>query len=202
MRTLEQRGYVVEVGRDTGPGQAVLFGTSTLLLEKLGLDSLDQLPPLSEFVPGPDIVEALEHGLRPDPDVRPPSSFVPPPAPAGEAPTAGPVDATSAPGAPDGAQTSDDDGPAEAEVFVDPLGRLDETTARLDALVEEVRDRLAAAEAAVAEAEADDADDDPGHEDAGGDEAGDAPVSGVPAHVAGDEGAPLEQGADDAVLAE
>jgi segregation and condensation protein B len=67
MRTLQQRGYIGEVSRDTGPGQAVLFGTTTAFLEKLGLDSLDQLPPLGAFVPGADVVEALETGLRPDP---------------------------------------------------------------------------------------------------------------------------------------
>ena len=66
MRTLQSRGYVTDVARDTGPGQAVLYGTTPLFLEKLGLDSLDQLPPLGEFVPNPDIVEALEHSLRPD----------------------------------------------------------------------------------------------------------------------------------------
>lgn len=66
MRTLQQRGYVDEVGRDPGPGQAVLYGTTTLFLEKLGLDSLAQLPPLGAFVPGAEVVEALEHGLRPD----------------------------------------------------------------------------------------------------------------------------------------
>ena len=36
-------------------------------LERLGLDSLDDLPSLAEFVPGPDVVEALEQGLRVDP---------------------------------------------------------------------------------------------------------------------------------------
>jgi len=64
MRTLQVRGYVEEVGRDPGPGQAVLYGTSRLFLERLGLDSLDDLPPLGDFVPGPDVVEALEQGLR------------------------------------------------------------------------------------------------------------------------------------------
>jgi segregation and condensation protein B len=64
MRTLQQRGYIEEVARDPGPGQAVLFGTTRLFLEKLGLDSLDDLPSLGEFVPGADAVEALEHGLR------------------------------------------------------------------------------------------------------------------------------------------
>ena len=64
MRTLQQRGYIEEVARDPGPGQAVLFGTTRMFLEKLGLDSLDDLPPLGEFVPGADAVEALEAGLR------------------------------------------------------------------------------------------------------------------------------------------
>src|SRR5205807_5524326 len=59
MRTLQQHGYVEEVGRDSGPGLAVLYGTSRLFLERLGLDSLDDLPPLGEFVPGPEVVEAL-----------------------------------------------------------------------------------------------------------------------------------------------
>lgn len=51
VRSLVARGYVEEVGRDEGPGQAVLYGTTTLLLERLGLDDLDQLPPLTDFLP-------------------------------------------------------------------------------------------------------------------------------------------------------
>ena len=39
-----QRGYVEEIGHDPGPGQAVLFGTTQPFLERLGLDSLDDLP--------------------------------------------------------------------------------------------------------------------------------------------------------------
>ena len=66
MRTLQQRGYIDEVGRDAGPGQAVLYGTTPRFLEKLGLDSLEQLPPLGEFVPGAEVVEALEQGLSAD----------------------------------------------------------------------------------------------------------------------------------------
>jgi len=42
----------------------VLFGTTALFLDKLGLDSVDDLPPISEFIPGADVVEALEQGLR------------------------------------------------------------------------------------------------------------------------------------------
>jgi len=67
LRTLQARGYVTEVGRDHGPGQAILFGTTSAFLEKLGLVSLADLPPISEFVPGAGVVEALEQGLRIDP---------------------------------------------------------------------------------------------------------------------------------------
>jgi segregation and condensation protein B len=68
VRTLEQRGYIAEVSRDPGPGQAVLFGTTDLFLERLGLASLRDLPPVAGFVPGADVVEAIEHGLRIDLD--------------------------------------------------------------------------------------------------------------------------------------
>lgn len=64
MRTLQQRGYIAELARDPGPGQAVLFGTTTSFLERLGLDSLDELPALGDFVPDAAVVEALEAGLR------------------------------------------------------------------------------------------------------------------------------------------
>jgi segregation and condensation protein B len=42
----------------------VLYGTTPTFLERLGLHSIDDLPPLGEFFPGPDVVEALERGLR------------------------------------------------------------------------------------------------------------------------------------------
>ena len=64
VRTLEQRGYIGEVARDPGPGQAVLFGTTPEFLERMGIDSLSQLPAIADFVPGADVVEALENGLR------------------------------------------------------------------------------------------------------------------------------------------
>src|SRR3546814_5611895 len=60
MRTLQQRGFITEVGKDPGPGQAVLFGTSALFLERLCLNSIEDLPPLAAFVPGADVVEHLE----------------------------------------------------------------------------------------------------------------------------------------------
>jgi segregation and condensation protein B len=70
LRTLQARGYVDEVGRDHGPGQAVLFGTTSTFLEKLGLASLDDLPPIAEFIPSADVVEALEVGLRVTPVIE------------------------------------------------------------------------------------------------------------------------------------
>lgn len=66
MRTLQQRGYVAEVARDPGPGQAILYGTTRLFLEQLGIDDLSELPALGDFVPNAAIVEQLEHGLRPE----------------------------------------------------------------------------------------------------------------------------------------
>lgn len=64
LRTLQGRGYIDQVGRDPGPGQAVMWGTTPAFLEKLGINSVNDLPPIVEFIPGADIVEALEVGLR------------------------------------------------------------------------------------------------------------------------------------------
>ena len=41
-----------------------MFGTTPEFLMKMGLDSLSQLPSIADFVPGADVVEALEMGLR------------------------------------------------------------------------------------------------------------------------------------------
>ena len=71
MRTLHARGYIAEVGRDDGPGQAVLYGTTPLFLERLGLESIEALPSIAEFVPDARVVEALEQGLRIVPSASP-----------------------------------------------------------------------------------------------------------------------------------
>ncbi len=68
MRTLVQRNYVAEVATDPGPGQATLFGTTQLFLQNLGLDSIKDLPPLGDLVPGAEVMEALEASLRIDSD--------------------------------------------------------------------------------------------------------------------------------------
>jgi segregation and condensation protein B len=70
MRTLQQRGYITEVGRDHGPGQATLFGTSREFLERLGLDSLDDLPPIADLFPTAEVMEALEKTLRAEPSAN------------------------------------------------------------------------------------------------------------------------------------
>ena len=49
-------------------GAASLYGTTDAFLERLGLNSIDELPPLGQFVPGADVVEALENTLMVNPD--------------------------------------------------------------------------------------------------------------------------------------
>lgn len=67
LRTLSARGYIEAVGHDDGPGQAILYGTTSMFCEKLGIPSLDSLPSIAEFIPDASVVEALEQGLRIDP---------------------------------------------------------------------------------------------------------------------------------------
>ena len=64
VRSLLQREYICEVGRDSGPGTPVLYGTTPIFLERLGIGNLDALPPLEDFIPEASILDALEAGLR------------------------------------------------------------------------------------------------------------------------------------------
>jgi segregation and condensation protein B len=50
LRSLIERGLVQEVGRDDGPGRAILYGTTIPFLERLGLASLADLPPLTPLL--------------------------------------------------------------------------------------------------------------------------------------------------------
>jgi len=63
-RLLEQRGYIEVVGRADGPGQPALYGTTDLFLERLGLDALSQLPPVEDFLPGPEVAGEFETDLQ------------------------------------------------------------------------------------------------------------------------------------------
>jgi segregation and condensation protein B len=57
-RTLASRGLIREVGTDPGPGQATLYGTTPAFLEQLGLNDLDQLPPIKDYLPeGVDLLD-------------------------------------------------------------------------------------------------------------------------------------------------
>jgi segregation and condensation protein B len=85
LRTLLAHGLVDEVGRDPGPGQAILYGTTTQFLERVGAASIDDLPSLTDFLPdGPAPDEPHDHGaararirsgeqLDPRPDGRDPA---------------------------------------------------------------------------------------------------------------------------------
>ena len=63
LKTLVARGYVDEIGHEPTPGNPSMFATSRLFLERLGIDSLSDLPALADFVPESSVVEALERGL-------------------------------------------------------------------------------------------------------------------------------------------
>ncbi|MEU0079898.1 SMC-Scp complex subunit ScpB [Micromonospora tulbaghiae] len=61
LRTLVGRGLVEECGTEADSG-AYLYRTTTMFLEKLGLNSVDDLPPLAPFLP--DDVEELADATR------------------------------------------------------------------------------------------------------------------------------------------
>lgn len=50
LRALTDRGLVVEVGREDTPGRPVLYGTTPEFLERLGLTSVSDLPPLAPLL--------------------------------------------------------------------------------------------------------------------------------------------------------
>jgi segregation and condensation protein B len=66
LKNLERRGLVQEIGTASGPGQAILYGTTLLFLEKMGVASISDLPPLADHIPPADIVETLEMPMRPE----------------------------------------------------------------------------------------------------------------------------------------
>lgn len=59
VRTLVARGLVQEMERDPITG-ALLHGTTPYFLEKLGLDSIQDLPEISPYLPGADQVDEFE----------------------------------------------------------------------------------------------------------------------------------------------
>ena len=65
VRTLLNRGLIRE-GSDRGPGAAALLVVSDEFMERMGLESMADLPPLAGFMPDPEAVEEMEARLSPD----------------------------------------------------------------------------------------------------------------------------------------
>ncbi|PSL03544.1 condensin subunit ScpB [Haloactinopolyspora alba] len=63
MRTLTTRGLVEEAGADQESG-AMLYRTTSYFLERLGLSSLDDLPPLAPYLPDADAVDDQQESVR------------------------------------------------------------------------------------------------------------------------------------------
>jgi segregation and condensation protein B len=63
VRLLEQRGYIEEQGRAPGPGQPILYATTELFLDRMGLATLSDLPPIEEFMPPVETANALADEL-------------------------------------------------------------------------------------------------------------------------------------------
>lgn len=71
IRTLLHRRLVVELGRSEAPGRPFLYGTGFDFLERFGLTSLEELPPLDADVAGrlaDEGGEPMTGSLFPDPD--------------------------------------------------------------------------------------------------------------------------------------
>lgn len=58
MRTLVTRGLVAEVG--TEPSGALLYGTTSYFMERMGMASLDELPPLAPYLPELEAMSGID----------------------------------------------------------------------------------------------------------------------------------------------
>jgi segregation and condensation protein B len=66
MRTLVARGLITEAGTDPDTG-AVAFATTELLLERLGLSSLADLPDIAPLLPDIDVIDDISESLDSEP---------------------------------------------------------------------------------------------------------------------------------------
>lgn len=62
VRTLTTRGLVAEVGTDPSSG-AVLYSTTGYFLERMGLSSLDEMPPLAPYLPDIDAFDGVDQAI-------------------------------------------------------------------------------------------------------------------------------------------
>lgn len=67
LNSLTEKGFVREVGRDSSPGNPLLFGTTRYFLEQLGLAELAELPALEGFEPDEQTKEQIAISFRSDP---------------------------------------------------------------------------------------------------------------------------------------
>ena len=85
LNTLVERGYVREVGTADTPGNPSLYATTRMFLERYGLASVKELPPLEDFAPDEKTAQLIHERLgvptaqmKPGPqDSRDASSQVP-----------------------------------------------------------------------------------------------------------------------------
>lgn len=61
--SLVEKGLVREMGRDDAPGNAILYGTTRSFLERFGLKSIKDLPPLEDFAPDEESREYIRERL-------------------------------------------------------------------------------------------------------------------------------------------
>ena len=61
--SLRDKGLVREVGRGNGRAGAILYGTTRLFLERFGLRSLRDLPPLEDFAPDEESKQFIRERL-------------------------------------------------------------------------------------------------------------------------------------------
>lgn len=61
--SLVEKGLVREMGRDNAPGNAILYGTTRTFLERFGLRSIKDLPPLEDYAPDDESREYIRERL-------------------------------------------------------------------------------------------------------------------------------------------
>lgn len=62
VRTLLARGLIEERGE--GEGGAILYGTTPYFLQRMGIGSLDELPPLAPYLPDIDLLDEIAESGR------------------------------------------------------------------------------------------------------------------------------------------
>ena len=63
VKVWEEQELVGEAGKDKTPGGPALYITTDKFLERFGLNSLEDLPPLEEFEPDHETVERIARSL-------------------------------------------------------------------------------------------------------------------------------------------